>query len=193
MGSLPLAGGAKQSQVGNIGKRRAGWRCPLSTSTSKRSRNIPQPWGLVLELSNTHYLKRESSPQNPIPDRLLQGDWAGRWGPVSRAGMQWVSLPTPQPQEAAVSICTAKCLCLSLLLSRSNIPKISSLLQQPCKVRTWGRTMQIQRGWVEKQQDPKSRAGGSIPFGALPERESRNTHIPPRAGRERAHPWFEAG
>lgn len=38
-----------------------------ATSTSKRGRIIPQPWGLVLESSNALYLK-ESSPQNPIPN-----------------------------------------------------------------------------------------------------------------------------
>jgi len=77
-------------------------------------------------------LLRESSSQNPTTNPFLQGDRAGRWGPVRRAGVQWVSgtrrvsLPAPQPQEAAVSICTAKRPCL-----RSS-PRATFLKLVPC-------------------------------------------------------------
>lgn len=112
-----VSGVAQWSPVGDAGKRRAGRRCPLSTSTSDRGRNSLQPRGLAL-LSDAHSLKRGSSPPNPIPDPLLQGDWAAWWGPVSRAGARRVSqdtvgVPARSPaQEAAVSICMAKRLCL---------------------------------------------------------------------------------
>lgn len=68
--------------------------------------------------------------------------------------MQWVS--APQPQEAAVSICTAAS--VSLLLFPSSIPQISSLLQLPSKVGTWGRTMRTMDsmgGW-ESSRSPKA-------------------------------------
>lgn len=178
----PCEPGSRAEWTGNAGKIRAGWRCSQSTNTSKRGRNIPQPPGLVLELSNGHYLKRESSSQSPIPHPLLQGDWAGQWGPVSRDGMQWVSQDTagvPARSLAPGGSCQhlhGK-MPVSLLLSLSNIPQISSLLQQPSKVRMQGRTTRTWRGWLGKQQVPKSGVRSSIPFVALPKREFSNSHI----------------
>lgn len=175
-GSLPMARGAERSQVGNGRKRRAGWRYPVSTSTSKRRRNTPQPWGLFLELSNAHYLKRESSPQNPVPDPLLtrRPGW-----PVGSSKQGWdavgVLAHSPAPGGSCQHLYGKTP--VSLLLSLRNIPKISSLLRQPSKVRTWGRTTRTRRGWLGKQQVPKSKAGSSIPFGALPECENRNAHM----------------
>lgn len=57
---------------------------------------------------------------------------------------------------------------VSIHISLSNIPQISSLLQQPSQARTQGRTTRTWRGWLRKQHVTKSRARSSIPFGGLP-------------------------
>lgn len=82
-GSLPMAGGAEAEPCEPGSRVEPGGRCQEETGwmevptehkhIQKMQKHPTAPQGLVLELSNAHYLKRERSPQNLIPSPPTRG------------------------------------------------------------------------------------------------------------------------
>lgn len=148
------------SQAGNARKRRAGWRCPLSKK--QRVRNIPQP--------------PRAAPGAEQCPMFEEGELtqAGQWGPVSRAGVQWVSQGTsgvPARSLAPGGSCQhlhGKTP-LSLLLSQATFLKLVPHSSNPARSGHGARPCRHGVGSWESSRTQKVELGAaSFPLGLFP-------------------------